>query len=234
MTWTFSSLLDPTELSFVTICIRLVLSFIFSGILGLERTRKRRPAGLRTYILVGMSATIIMMTQEFMTLNFPHNSDVGRLPAQVVTGIGFLGAGTIMITRYYRVRGLTTAAGLWGVACIGLAIGIGFYVGAFIGMLALLFILLFAAKFEYSYTKNIRRVSVYLLFASIVELKAFLKDMRAKGYHITDLEVQSGVGGGNNVSIFCLLHFHKDETHEGVIEMLRERDDVMLAEELES
>ena len=233
MTWTFSSLWDPTQLSALTVLIRLVLSFLFSGILGLERTRKRRPAGLRTYILVGMSATIIMMTQEFMTLNFPHNSDVGRLPAQVVTGIGFLGAGTIMITRYYRVRGLTTAAGLWGVACLGLAIGIGFYVGAAIGMIALLIVLLFADKFEYSYTKNIRRVSIYLLFASIPDLKTFLKDVRAKGYRVTDLEFQNGVGN-NSVSIFCLLHFHADETHESVIEMLRSRDDVMLAEELES
>lgn len=223
---------DPRELNVVTVIIRLTMSLLFSGILGLERTRKRRPAGLRTYILVGISATIIMITQEFMTLNFPSNSDVGRLPAQVVTGIGFLGAGTIMITRYYRVRGLTTAAGLWGVACLGLAIGIGFYVGAFFGMLALLAILLFADKLETAYTRNIHRTSIYLLFNSIADVKTFLSDIRSKGYRVTEVEVTGGAG--TSIGLFCLMHIHEGESHQSVIEMLRSRDDVMLAEEIDS
>ena len=111
-------------LSEVTVCVRLLLATICGGILGLERTRKKRPAGMRTYMLVCIGATIIMMTAQFM--NQRWGGDVGRLPAQVISGIGFLGAGTIVVTRRNQIKGLTTAAGLWASAIIGLCFGAGF------------------------------------------------------------------------------------------------------------
>lgn len=98
-----------------------------SGLIGIERESKRRPAGLRSHILVCLGATIATTTGEFLVLGMHLNTDPGRLGAQVIAGIGFVGAGTIIVSRHNHIRGLTTAAGLWTTATIGLAIGLGYY-----------------------------------------------------------------------------------------------------------
>jgi putative Mg2+ transporter-C (MgtC) family protein len=103
------------QLDFVTTLVRVGIAMLLGGLLGLERTRKRRAAGLRTYILVCVSSTIVMMTAQFMLGRF-GNTDPARLGAQVISGIGFLGAGTIIVTGVKQIRGLTTAAGLWAAA----------------------------------------------------------------------------------------------------------------------
>lgn len=118
-------------LSNMELTIRLVLSLVLGGIIGLERETTNKPAGFRTHILVCMGSAIIMLTSIFIFSQFQGktNVDPTRIPAQVVSGIGFLGAGTI-IREGASVKGLTTAASLWAVSAIGLAIGAGFYYGA--------------------------------------------------------------------------------------------------------
>lgn len=111
---------------------RLGLSAILGGLIGFEREHSHRPAGFRTHILVAVGSALVMLTAVYMTDKFPDNIDISRMPAQVVSGIGFLGAGTIL-REGFSVKGLTTAASLWAVSCIGLAVGSGFYVGAFVG-----------------------------------------------------------------------------------------------------
>ncbi|MGM0369044.1 MAG: MgtC/SapB family protein [Bacillota bacterium] len=110
------------------IIIRLGLAFLLGALVGLERERNSRPAGFRTNILVSVGSALIMMVSIQLFLKFSHSSDVdpGRIAAQVVSGIGFLGAGTI-IREQFSVKGLTTAASMWALAGIGLAIGAGFY-----------------------------------------------------------------------------------------------------------
>ena len=120
---------DLIALNEVTMLLRLVLATVCGGLLGFERTKKRRAAGIRTYILVCQGACAAMMTGQFVYL-YVGSTDVSRIGAQVVSGIGFLGAGTILMTGYHKIRGLTTAAGLWATACMGLALGAGFYLGA--------------------------------------------------------------------------------------------------------
>ena len=120
----FLSSLNLMELNEYTICLRIALSMLLGSILGAERTRKRRGAGLRTYTLVCLGATVVMMTGQFM-MEYFGDTDPARLGAQVVSGIGFLGAGTILVTGAQKIKGLTTAAGLWAAACLGIAIGIG-------------------------------------------------------------------------------------------------------------
>ena len=117
------------EIRFLTdssIVIRILFSLVIGGILGLERGLKNRPAGLRTYILVCMGSCIVMMTNQYVYQVYGTGDPV-RMAAQVISGIGFLGAGTIIVTRRNQIKGLTTAAGLWASACIGLSIGIGLY-----------------------------------------------------------------------------------------------------------
>lgn len=106
------------------ILIRLGLALVLSGFIGAERAHTNHDAGLRTHILVCLGATGIMIMSEALHIQF--NADVARIGAQVVSGIGFLGAGCILIGGN-RIRGLTTAAGLWATACIGLCLGIGYY-----------------------------------------------------------------------------------------------------------
>jgi putative Mg2+ transporter-C (MgtC) family protein len=123
-----------------SVVFRLVLATLFGGYIGAERIRKRRPAGIKTHSIVSLGAALVVLTNEFMLLNINPDTDIARLAGQVVSGIGFLGAGTIMVTGRNQVRGLTTAAGIWLSACIGIAVGIGFYWAAFTAMVLLTFI----------------------------------------------------------------------------------------------
>ncbi len=126
--------------------LRLVIACFLGGIIGYERESTNRPAGFRTHILVCVGSALVMLTSEFM-LNKFMVTDPARLGAQVISGIGFLGAGTI-IRNKYNVKGLTTAASLWAVACVGLAIGIGFYEGAIAATLLIYTTLIVLKKLE--------------------------------------------------------------------------------------
>ncbi|MFN2340362.1 MAG: MgtC/SapB family protein [Halanaerobium sp.] len=130
------------------IIINLILILLFSGLIGFERERNDRPAGLRTHILVGVGATIIMMISLSMHAIHVEN-DAGRIAAQIVSGIGFLGAGTI-IKEGFSVKGLTTAASLWATAAIGMAIGGGNYFLASLTTVVVLVTLFILDNFDFS------------------------------------------------------------------------------------
>lgn len=110
---------------YLSVLARLICALIFGGIIGFERANSKHDAGLRTHIIVCLGATSVMIVSQLIHLKFGGVSDLTRLGAQVISGIGFLGVGCIIVTRN-RIRGLTTAAGLWTTACLGLVIGAGF------------------------------------------------------------------------------------------------------------
>ena len=118
--------------SLLNAVIKLLVAMTLGGIIGIERSYKNRPVGFRTHILVALGAAVASMTGIYMCLEADLPSDISRIGAAVVAGLGFLGAGTIIVTRNYTVKGLTTAAGLWTSGIIGLAVGAGFYEGAVI------------------------------------------------------------------------------------------------------
>ena len=126
----FDGLRDITTL---TVLVRLLLAILLGGAIGLERSYKNRPAGFRTHILVCVGATIASMTGIYLYLNMKLPTDISRLGAQVVSGLGFIGGGTIIVVNHRKIKGLTTAAGLWACGVIGLSIGAGFFEGAIIG-----------------------------------------------------------------------------------------------------
>ena len=113
--------------------IKMALAVLFSGVIGYEREHSHRPAGFRTHILVAVGSALVMMTSGYVFREYEGlgTFDPTRLGAQVISGIGFLGAGTIL-REGFSVKGLTTAASLWAVSCIGLAVGAGYYVGALV------------------------------------------------------------------------------------------------------
>lgn len=131
------------------IIFKLALACILGGLIGLERESLNRPAGLRTYTLVCVGSTLAMIVSIDIFLQYYQNvnADPGRIAAQVVSGIGFLGAGTIL-REGATVRGLTTAAGLWVVACIGLAVGAGLYIPAIATTVLILFVLIYFIRLE--------------------------------------------------------------------------------------
>jgi len=131
------------------VIFRLLLSVLLSGLVGLEREIQGRAAGLRTHILVCVGSALVMLTAVHLVEAYRGVTpiDPGRMAAQVVSGIGFLGAGTI-IQAGDSIRGLTTAASLWAVAGLGLAVGSGFYVGAASATMIVLGVLLILSRFE--------------------------------------------------------------------------------------
>lgn len=128
---------------------RLTLACVFGGLVGIERERLRHPAGFRTHILVCVGSTLVMLCNIYIFETYKNysNIDPGRFGAQVISGIGFLGAGTIL-KEGVTVKGLTTAASLWSVACIGLSTGLGFYTGSVVATLLVLVTLFVFSKFE--------------------------------------------------------------------------------------
>ena len=225
----FFDKLGLMELTEMTIVVRLLLALLFGGLLGLERTRKRRPAGMRTYMLVCIGSAVVMMTAQFMSAYF--SGDPGRMPAQIISGIGFLGAGTIMVTRYNRVKGLTTAAGLWVAACMGIALGIGFYFGAIVMLLTLLFVMVFADYLESTYARRLRRMPLFIIFSRVTDLKPFIAGMKEKGIEMNDVETTKS-DNKEGIGLFCVLKLPKGADRESVFKMVEDTGGVLFCEEL--
>ena len=116
----------------LSILFRLLLALIAGLTIGIDREMKRRVAGIKTHVLVCLGAALVMITSQYMMVEFGDMADISRMGAQVISGVGFLGVGTIIVTGRQQVKGMTTAAGLWASACMGLCIGAGFYLPALI------------------------------------------------------------------------------------------------------
>ena len=168
------------------------ISALIAGIIGIERGRKKRPAGFRTHILVCIGATIIMITNQYIIEVMNMSSDPTRLGAQVISGIGFLGAGTIIVDRRNQVKGLTTAAGLWACACMGLAIGIGFYDGAVISCIYLFIVITLLHKLDLYARTHTKTFDVYIEIEDIVGITNFLNVLKADGTKLSNIEVKKG------------------------------------------
>ena len=182
----FDGLRDVTLLS---TAVRMGLAVLCGGIIGIEREYKRRPAGFRTHILICMGAAITTMTSQFLYLNLHYYTDMARLGAQVVAGMGFIGAGTIIVTRRQRIKGLTTAAGLWTSAIIGLCLGGGFYEGGLLATILILLAELFFSKLEYRILERAPEVNLYVEYTGKASLENVLSLCKAWGLKVLNLEI---------------------------------------------
>lgn len=172
-------------MSIYSIILRLGIAVLLGGLLGYEREYNNRPAGLRTHILVCVGAAIISMTQVKIiedtyksVLLHPEmagilKTDIGRLGAQVVSGIGFLGAGTIIHDKG-SVKGLTTAASIWITACIGLSIGMGYYLLSFMSVITVLLVIVCMKRVETNFFDRIRIVSLEIEYYYKLDLTSAL------------------------------------------------------------
>lgn len=214
------------------IVVRILISLAFGAILGLDRGLKSRPAGLRTYILVCVGSCIVMMTNQYVYQVFDTGDPV-RMAAQVVSGIGFLGAGTIIVTRRNQIRGLTTAAGLWASACVGLAIGIGLYEIALVGGLAVVIVLTSLGHWDFFIRRRARDIEVYIELPVSFSFAVFLEKLREQGLGISNLQFTGGKGSASDrLGFVCTLSCAQRMDHALMLAAVRSIGPRISVEEL--
>lgn len=215
--------------------LRVALAVICGGAIGLEREYKQRPAGFRTYIIVCLSAMLVMTTGEGLSIAASAlgiNSDPARLGAQVISGIGFLGAGTIIVTGRQQVKGLTTAAGLWGSACIGLAIGCGFYIGAVAATACILFVLALLTGFDKRIIKNAPYMDIVVEFESAEKITDVLSAITKMGIVIYDVQLSKSLINNVHVNSAVLnVKIPKKSSHQSMLIKLSSIDGVARVQE---
>ncbi len=188
------------QLNFASMALRIVLAVIVGGLLGLERERKSSPAGFRTYMLVAIGSTMTIMLSQYLDIMLSTKwlaqaqavgavHDVSRFGAQVINGVGFLGAGTIILTGRKRVKGLTTAAGLWASACLGLAIGAGFYECVGICVVLILICMYAFPALESRMILRSRYMNILAELDSFDHFGAVLATLRELGVTVYDVDL---------------------------------------------
>ena len=221
------------SVTLAAITLRLVLAVICGGLVGIERAYKRRPAGFRTHILICLGAAMTTLTSQYLYLNMHYYTDMARLGAQVVAGIGFIGAGTIIVTRQQRVKGLTTAAGLWASAIIGLALGGGFYEGGIITTFMILIAELLFSKLEYRVLDHVPEINLYMEYTDKACLENVLKLYRELDLKILNMEITRSRGSKkHNACAIFTLRLNKRCPVERVIQIVSSTKGVILSEEL--
>lgn len=220
------------DVSVLSICVRMVLAVLCGGVIGVEREFKRRPAGFRTHILICIGAAMTTLTGQYLFLVMRYYTDVARLGAQVIAGVGFIGAGTIIVTQRQRVKGLTTAAGLWTAAIVGLAIGTGFYEGAIFTTALVLLAELVFSRWEYRLFQAYPEVNLYMEYTDKACLDAVLAHFRQRGIHIINMEItRSDSSEKRNATVLFSLRLKKLGAPE-VIKQIKAIPGTVTVEEL--
>lgn len=220
------------EITYEAIVLRTLAAIIVGGLIGLERGMKNRPAGLRTYMLVCVGACLIMLTNQYI-YQFTGTGDPMRLGAQVVSGIGFLGAGTIIVTKHNQIKGLTTAAGLWASAGVGLALGIGFYEGALTASVGIYAILAILQRWEHRIRKKIRLLEVYVELSNTIPLIEFTHNLRTMNLQIEDIQFEpDGALENGTRAMVVTLKSPKREDHLKLLEEIKLVQGVVYVETL--
>lgn len=193
------------DINITSIFLRMTCTMICGGIIGTEREYKRRSAGFRTHILICLGACIAALTGQYLCINLHYTTDMGRLGAQVVAGIGFIGAGAIILTQKNQVRGLTTSAGLWAASMMGLAFGSGFYEGGFITTVLILASEILFSKYEYWIRANSRKNILYLEFTGKETLNKIQNYLRENNIKIENIELsRTGEVNSDKKKLSCV------------------------------
>ncbi|MBO5338790.1 MAG: MgtC/SapB family protein [Clostridia bacterium] len=205
------------ELTWVSIILRLLLAVLVGGLIGSERGRSGSPAGLRTHILVCLGAAMTALISVYVAKEGGFD-DVTRIPAQVISGIGFLGAGMIIVKKNNVITGLTTAAGMWATATIGIALGYGFYLGALIATGACIFTAAVLTRLE---RKSRKSMHIYAEIAKAEEAGKITDQIRELLGHEALIEVsgaRSGMQG--NIGLYITASTQSTEATRQEIERI--------------
>ena len=214
-----------------SVIARIVLAVLCGGIIGVERETKRRPAGYRTHTLVCLGATITMLTSQYL-MTAGWTTDPARLGAQVVAGIGFIGAGTIIVTRRRQVKGLTTAAGLWVSAIIGLAIGVGYYEAAILTTFFVIIAETVLSKIEWHIASKTKKLNLYIEYTTHECIGEVAEVIKQAGAGIMDIELTRSQGKDGAVmnAIFSIQLNKKVKRHQLLLDVQRTQGVVSIEE----
>lgn len=233
------------EFNIVSVTLRLLLAMFCGGYIGLERGRKRRAAGFRTYMLVSLGAALTMILSQYELFMLGSvwretaetigiRTDVSRFGAQVINGIGFLGAGTIIVTGKQEVKGLTTAAGLWASACMGLAIGAGFYECVILAFLLIFLSIRILPSIETFIIENARNMNLYVEFDSLDNIGLILNRIKTQDVQIYEVDIDRGREERlrNPSAVFSLRMNQKKMPHAKIMTAVMELECVRTIEEI--
>lgn len=224
--------MELREVTYLAVALRMFSAIFLGGMIGLERGLKNRPAGLRTYMLVCTGACLIMLTNQYI-FQFFGTGDPVRMGAQVVSGIGFLGGGTIIITRHSRIKGLTTAAGLWASAAVGLALGIGFYEAAVVGGVSIFVIMTLLQKWDNKMHSMARRIDIYVELDKDMSLGDFLRMVREKDLNASNVQRENSSAKEEVIRAYsCTLIAQRRYRHQELIDQINDIPGVVFVEEL--
>lgn len=227
MTW----LETLNDFNIISVIVRVFLAMLLGGCIGLEREKSKRPAGFRTHILVCVGSCMTALIGLYVVYEMGASSDPVRIAAQVISGIGFLGVGTILVKEHDHITGLTTAAGLWTTAAIGIACGYGFYIGALLGTLVVAITSAILFKLEGRGRKKNRKVTMYIEINSLDCLNEYIDWINDtyKARCITVVAPRSAVTG--NVGLEAVLPVVGNEDMKAVLETVRAKEYVVFAME---
>lgn len=222
---------DLTTINDTTIIVRLLLSVLFGGAIGYERGRAGRPAGLRTHILVCLGSALAIMTNQYIYQVYSVG-DPTRMAAQVISGIGFLGAGTIIVTGRHQVKGLTTAAGLWATACMGLAIGIGFYKAAIVACLLIVFATVVLHRLDNNMLVKANVLDIYLEFSKGASITNVLDKIKQLGNTVDSIEIVRPSYDSTATAAIMTLRLKSKKVRFDIISQITQIDGVEFVEEI--
>lgn len=214
--------------------MRLIFAVFCGGVIGLERGMKGRPAGIKTFSLVCVGATLAMVTNEYISVYIAGGSgDAARMAAQVISGIGFLGAGTIMVTGASQIKGLTTAAALWVTAAVGITIGAGFYFGA---VATTVIVVISSAVFRMVDALILHHAPYMRLCVEGVNEEFMVRLMEffaARGIHVKSLVRRSeNKWYKKDICVILELQFKKRQSHQALLKEIEKIEGLRFAEEI--
>ena len=222
------------EMNMLSVTVRLVLAVLCGGVIGIEREVRRRPAGFRTHILICMGSAIAILTNLYLYQVMHLFTDVSRMGAQVIAGIGFVGGGTIIVTRHQHVKGLTTAAGLWTASIIGLACGAGYAECAIFATSMVLLAELVLMQLEYRLIKRSSDVNIYVEYTIPATIQRLVRILHSERIPMNDMEVKriSDAEGNHRYSAILTIRISRENMEKNIIQRFRAIEDVQVAEEL--
>lgn len=233
------------EFYFGSIIVRLMLAIVCGGVIGYGRSRKARAAGFRTYMLISVGAAmsvLISMYEYQMMLGAWSDTveevgmkfDAGRLVAQAVTGIGFLGAGIIIKIAHQQVTGLTTATGLFATVCLGVACGAGFYEVVIMSVVMIELVLNVMSPLEGEFKRRLRNITLNVEFSSVEDIDTITQVLEHQNVQIFDIDIERSEQKGDKSpsAIFILKMPRENHSHSGILSTLAELSCVRSVQEL--
>ena len=213
------------EWNIQNILIRVIVATVLGGIIGLDRGMKHRGAGTKTITVVCLGATLVMLTEQYIQINFEGLANMTRMAAQVISGVGFIGVGTIIVSKH-RVRGLTTAATLWASASIGLAVGIGFIEGGILITVMMLLSLHVLPFVEQCVTRHSRYRNVFLNLEKSRHLHEIIQNLKEADITIDSMEMSAPDDGEEGISVHLVLYTKRATERTEIYDILMKSDKV--------